>query len=242
MNVPQSILNWIRSFLSDRRQRVKLTNCESDWQTLNGGVPQGSVLGPVLFLVMINDLVTDWHNRWKYVDDCSFAESVIPTEGSKLQELVNVIYNWTESNNMKMNIGKCKEMIFDFVRVKQEFLPLTIKDVVVEREKSARILGLILQDNLRWNEHVINHIVKKAGKRLYMLRVFKQSNADTSTLLTVYSTIIRPALEYACEVWHCNITEYLSDDIEKIKKKGLCASSYRQQVIKKLGNSLASHY
>ena len=74
-------------------------------------------------------------------------------------------------------------MIFDFARVKQEFLPLTIKDVVVEREKSARILGFIVQDNLKWNEHV-NHIVKKASKRLYMLRVFKRSNADTSTLVT----------------------------------------------------------
>ena len=189
---------------------------------------------------MINDLLTDWHNRSKYVDDCSFAESVTPTKGSKLQELVKVIYKWTESNNMKMNIGKCKEMIFDFARVKQEFLPLTIKSVVVEREKSARILGLIVQVNLKWIVHV-NHIVKKAGKRLYMLRVLKRSNADTSTLLTVYSAIIRPVLEYVCEVWHCNITEYLSDDIEKIQK-GLCASSYRQQVIKKLGNSLASHY
>ena len=107
MNVPQTILNWIRSFLSDLRQRVKLTNCESDWQTLNGGVPQGSVLGPVLFLVMINDLLMDWHNRWKYVNDCSFAESVSPTESSELQELVNAIFNWTEANDMKMNISKC---------------------------------------------------------------------------------------------------------------------------------------
>ena len=121
---------------------------------------------------------------------------------------------------MKMNISKRKEMIFDFERVKQGFLPLTIKDVVVERAKSARILGLVVQGNLKWNEHG-NRIVKKAGKRLYMLRVLKGSNADTSTLLTVYSTIIRPVLEYACEVWHCNITEYLSDDIEKIQKRAL---------------------
>ena len=71
---------------------------------------------------------------------------------------------------MKMNISKRKEMIFDFERVKQEFLPLTIKNVVVERAKSARILGLVVQGNLKWNEHG-NHIVKKAGKRLCMLRV-----------------------------------------------------------------------
>ena len=131
-----------------------------------------------------------------------------PTESSKVHELVNAIFNWTEDNDVKMNISKCKEMIFDFARVRQEFLPLTIKEVVMEREKSARILGLTVQDNLKWNEHV-NHIVKKASKRLYMLGVLKRSNADTNTLLTVYKTIITPVLEYACEVWHCNITEYL---------------------------------
>ena len=86
----------------------------------------------------------------------------------------------------------------------------------------------------------MNHIVKKAGKRLYMLSVMRRFNAAINMLLTVYSTIIRPVLGYDCEVWHCKIKEYLSDHVEKIQKKG--ASSYRQQVIKKLGSSLASYY
>ena len=220
MSVSQTIINWIRSFLSDRKQRVKLANCHSDWQTLNGGVPQGSVLGPALFLVMINDLLIDWSDRWKYVDDSTFAERVTSTESSELQDLVNVIYNWCEVNNMKLNIGKCKEMVIDFAREKHEFLPLTINNVGIERAKSARILGLSIQDDLKWNEHV-NHIVKKAGKRLYMLRLLKRSNADNSILILVYCTIIRPVLEYACQVWHFNITEYLSEDIEKLQKRAL---------------------
>ena len=220
MSVSQTIINWIRSFLSDRKQRVKLANCHSDWQTLNGGVPQGSVLGPALFLVMINDLLIDWSDRWKYVDDSTFAERVTSTESSELQDLVNVIYNWCEVNNMKLNIGKCKEMVIDFAREKHEFLPLTINNVGIERVKSARILGLSIQDDLKWNEHV-NHIVKKAGKRLYMLRLLKRSNADNSILILVYCTIIRPVLEYACQVWHFNITEYLSEDIEKLQKRAL---------------------
>ena len=135
MSVSQTIINWIRSFLSDRKQRVKLANCHSDWQTLNGGVPQGSVLGPALFLVMINDLLIDWRDRWKYVDDSTFAERVTSTECSELQDLVNVIYNWCEVNNMKLNIGKCKEMVIDFAREKHEFLPLTINNVGIERVK-----------------------------------------------------------------------------------------------------------
>ena len=81
-----------------------------------------------------------------------------------------------------------------------------------------QVLGLIVQDNMNWNEHVTN-VVKKAGKRLYMLRVLKRPNADTNTLITVYTTIIRPVLEYACQVWHFNIQEYLSEDIEQVQRR-----------------------
>ena len=70
---------------------------------------------------------------------------------------------------------------------------------------------------MNWNEHVTN-VVKKAGKRLYMLRVLKRANTDTNMLITVYTTIIRPVLKYACQVWHFNIQEYLSKDIEQIQR------------------------
>ncbi len=81
------------------------------------------------------------------------------------------------------------------------------------------IYNWTIVNNMKLN--IINNVVKKARKRLYMLRVLKRSNADTNTLITVYTTIIRPVLEYPCQVWHFNIQEYLSEDIEKIQRRAV---------------------
>ena len=143
---------------------------------------------------------------------------VLPDTNSTLQELVHIIYKWTIANNMKLNISKCKELMIDFAKDKQDFPSLIINGTAVERVSSAQVLRLIVQDNMNWNEHVTN-VVKKAGKRLYMLRVLKRENADTNTLITVYTNIIRPALEYACQVWHFNIQECLSEEIEQIQAR-----------------------
>ena len=172
---------------------------------------------------MINDLSSSWADRWKYVDDTTFTESVPRNSDSGLQNLVKEINDWTIQNKMKLNASKCKELIVDFTKDRQLFLPLEIDGVLVERVKSARVLiivGLIIQGDMKWNEHV-NSIVKKAGKRLYMLRIQKRSNANIETLLTVYTTVIRPVLEYACQVWHFNIPDYLCEEIEVVQKHAL---------------------
>ena len=178
------------------------------------------VLGPLLFLIMINDLLENWNDCWKYVDDTSVSECVEPSSASNLQEVVNYISTWTNNNNMKLNISKCKELIIDFSKDKRIFPSLQIADNYINRVESAGILGITLQSNMKWNVHVEN-IIKKASKRLYILRLLRRSNANNETLITVYCTVIRPILEYACQVWHFNIQNYLCEDIERIQKRVL---------------------
>ena len=168
INVPQMSTNWIRSFLADRKQRVRINECVSDWRTVNSGIPLGTVLGPVLFLVMINDLFTHLADRWKFVDDCTVAESISHPCNSNLQNIVNDINIWAIRNEMKLNVSKCIELIVDFPRNKQFFLPLDIGGVLVERVKSARVLGLMIPNSMKWDDHV-NSIMKKAGKILLII-------------------------------------------------------------------------
>ena len=199
---------------------MKIGNVTSSFEAVNGGVPQGTVLDPILFLIMINDLLEEWEDRWKYVDDSSLSETVTRNHESFLQTTLNGIKHWCMCNNMSLNPRKCKDILVCFWKIKPNFPPMTVDGQPTELVKSAKLLGVILSNDLKWNEHV-TYIVKKSSKRLYMLRLLKRGRADSKTLLTVYVTCVRSTLEYCAQVWHYSIPEYLSKDIERIQSRAL---------------------
>ncbi|PFX27209.1 RNA-directed DNA polymerase from mobile element jockey [Stylophora pistillata] len=220
-DIPRPILCWIMDFLTNRKQRIKLSrDCFSEWEAVPAGVPQGTKLGPWLFLIMINNLSVADTIIWKYVDDTTLVESVLKNESSYMQLRVNELVRQSEVDGFQFNESKCKELRISFSRSGSLFDHITINDKQIEVVSSARLLGVIVSDNLRWNAHV-ESICKKAAKRLYFLKQLKRAKVPSEDMLLFYTTCIRPVLEYACPVFHHSLPQYLSNEMERLQKRAL---------------------
>ncbi|PFX11352.1 RNA-directed DNA polymerase from mobile element jockey, partial [Stylophora pistillata] len=201
--------------------KIKLSHdCFSEWEAVPAGVPQGTKLGPWLFLIMINNLSVADTIIWKYVDDTTLVESVLKNESSYMQLRVNELVRQSEVDGFQFNESKCKELRISFSRSGSLFDHITINDKQIEVVSSARLLGVIVSDNLRWNAHV-ESICKKAAKRLYFLKQLKRAKVPSEDMLLFYTTCIRPVLEYACPVFHHSLPQYLSNEMERLQKRAL---------------------
>ena len=236
LGVRSSLLPLIINFLSNRRHRVKLGGETSDWLPMNAGVPQGTKLGPILFLVMINDLDVKTHAMgiWKFVDDISTSENITKDSNSKFQSSIDSINSWASCNRMKLNPKKCKELRVCFLRETPDLSPLLIDGHALEVVRSHKVLGLVIQNDLKWNDH-IDSVVSKASKRLFIIRTLRCGGVPTEDLLTIYFALIRPVLEYCCVVWHHSIPLYLANEVERVQRRALKiilpGYSYREALI-----------
>ncbi len=182
-DLPPWTIDWITDFITCRKQRVKLNrDCYSDWELVPAGVPQGTILGPWLFIIMMNDIEITSSDNWKYVDDTTISEYVNKGEMSNIQSEVDEFTAQAQANKFQFNEGKCKELRIGFSSKPTQFDPISINDKSLEVVDHAKILGLHVSNDLKWNKHV-NEITKKARKRLYFLSQLKRSNVATKELL-----------------------------------------------------------
>ena len=223
LGVKPTVVNWIADFLRGRSQRLKLnSDCFSNSEIVPAGIPQGTKIGPWLFLAMINDLAIPGNSSdlWKFADDTTVSEIIPKTGSSRLQVQVDQINCWSNENNFQLNSLKCKELRIDFTRHRHIDDPITVNDLAFEVVQSVKILGVTIREDLKWNDHV-TEITHKASKRLYLLRILKRAGVDVNSLVQFYCTCIRSTLEYACQTFHSNLPEYLSNQIERIQKRAL---------------------
>ena len=219
MGVPQFLLNWVTAFLHDRKQRVKISNICSPWVTVNGGVPQGTKIAVLLFVVMINDLHTDEDNV-KFMDDTTMYEVRQTIGPNHIQQGLNKVANWSKDNDMDVNTRKTKHLPINFTNQQGASVDLTLNGEPIEKVKVAKLLGVQIQSDLKWDAHVTS-IVSKASSRLRSLTILKRSGMSQNKLKEVYVARIRSVLEYACMVWNPGLSKQHQHDIERVQKRAL---------------------
>ena len=124
---------------------------------------------------------------------------------------------WTKADKFQLNKIKCKELRIDFSKSDKGFNPVNVNDRNLEVVNHAKLLGLNLSKDLKWNIH-ISEIIKKAASRLYFLRQLKWSKVASKELTQFCVACIRPVTKYACQVYHNSLPNYLSNDLEWLQK------------------------
>ena len=239
LDVPNSIVHWIIDFLSNRSQRIKLGDgYVSEWEWVPSGVPQGTKLGPWLFLIMINDHVVESTHLWKYVDDTTISKTVAKGELSNVQSATDRVVQWSLENRVHLNTDNCKEMRISFTKSQREFEPILINGDALEVVDSVKFLGLnINSSDLTWNIH-INEIVKKAYKKLYFLVQLRRAKTTPTDLGLFYSSCFRSIMDCAVPAFHFNLPKYLMQELERAEKRAMSITcpgvSYHEALAKEL--------
>ena len=141
---------------------------------------------------------------------------------TSLQQETDSLCNWSNINGMRVNPDKTKEMLIYFgKKYPPNAIPnITLDSTSIERVSSFKLLGVYFNNQLTWSDHV-SYVVAKASKRIYSITQLTRSGANSKDIVTVYCSIVRPVLEYCCQVWHPGLTKQQSNNIESVQKRCL---------------------
>jgi hypothetical protein len=220
--INKEYLTWIENFLSDRFQTVSVDNCYSYTVRVQSGVPQGSVLGPLLFIIYINDLSSTLNNSacevLTFADDTKLVSKISSTsDKDNLQKSLNSLQHWSALNNMELNNDKFEFISHRLVtrNVNNFFLSelpfhdsfdtYTTSNSSICQSSPVRDLGILVDNKLQWRDHY-QQISKKAKQiSAWIFNTF--FTRDSQCLLVLFNTLVRPKLEYCCQVWCPHFTK-----------------------------------
>ena len=220
---------WIQEFLTTREQRVILENDHSDWTKVDSGVPQGTVLGPLLFLCYINDLPEHVNSQVRlFADDAVIYRKISTDDDSKkLQADLDKLVRWESKWQMSFHPAKCKVMHITRQR-NPRIRQYTLRGCNLETEETATYLGVDINNQLDWAPH-INRITGKATRSLNFVR--RNIRIPSEKVRTkAYQALVRPTLDYCCTVWD----PYDKNDIEQLERVQRSAVRYVRREYRRL--------
>ena len=200
-----------------RQQRVVINSQSSSWSKICAGVPQGSILGPILFLVYINDIIVDIRSHVRlFADDTSLYMSVEnpQTTASILSNDLAKMHVWAQKWLVNFNPAKTESLLISRRLIKPNHPNIIFQQTIVQEVNFHKHLGIIFSSDASWNYH-INYIMEKARKRLCILRSYKHL-FDRNALEILYNSFIRPVLEYSDVLWD-NCSETCKNQLESIQ-------------------------
>ena len=196
--VTGKLKTWISSFLTDRRQQVVIRGCSSPWAPVTSGVPQGSVLGPTLFVIFINDLPDTVHSSIKiFADDTKIFNTVSSSMGSdQIQRDLDAASAWSDLWQLSFNEAKCKVL---HIGSRNPRRPYTMRGIELESVPIEKDLGVHVDTDLKFRKQAAS----AAAKGNQMLALVRRSFGciDRVTLPLLYKTLVRPHLEYGNLIW-----------------------------------------
>ena len=218
-HLPKFVLIWIADFLSFRKQRVCIEGDVSSWCNILSGVPQGSVLGPVLFCIAVDSLFPVCPNTFvvKYADDVTFLHFVRDSWEDQLQDEWDNLVRWSARVKLPLNYDKCA--VLDIITKRNLLLsPIhLLNGSTLVNVSSLRFLGVIFCKDMKWNLHV-QSIVSKACKRMYIIYNLRRSGCSSDLIFKTYIALIRSVLlfGYPCI---CNSPNYLLCKLLQVEKR-----------------------
>jgi hypothetical protein len=212
-------LDWFRDYLSNRKQYVSINKSDSTLMSIKCGVPQGSILGPILFLIYINDLnhISQKLNTIMFADDTNLfltGKSLIDIEKQLNDELI-IINDWFRANLLSLNITKTSYMIFGNINFQD--INLHIDQFNLIRQYETKFLGVILSDNLTWNKH-IEVVLNKTSKNVGIICKVRHLLPRHLTRV-LYLTLVEPYINYCNLIWALPEKTELLDRVLKVQKK-----------------------
>ena len=233
-----NVLRWIRSWLTDRQQRVVLNGNFSEWIAVLSGVPQGSVLGPLLFIIFINDLDEEIPGGVmvsKFADDTKVARTVATEEGrAELQEALRKLELWAARWGMEFNILKCKVMHFGRNNPRHDY---TMNGRLLEKTEEERDLGVVTMASTKPAAQCAKAAQTAQAVLGQIARAFHFR--DKEIFLGLYRQYIRPHLEFSVQAWApwCQRDKDMLENVQRRAVKmisGLRGDSYEER-LKELG-------
>ena len=222
LGLSKDVTRWFQSYLSDRQQLVDVSGTKSSYARISCGVPQRSILGPLLFLIYVNDMSGAVTNKLLlYADDSAIliADKHVSNIETVLQRELKVVHEWLIDNKLSLHLGKTESILFGSrPRLKaQSDLNISCEGTSIEANDNVKYLDAVLDQCLS-GENMVTSIIQKANARLkFLYRKQRFLNFETKKLLVM--SMIQCHFDYACSFWNPGISKFLRNRLQVTQNK-----------------------